>query len=221
LGWRPCGFLPPIDTLGRRGGFLSDPSNPAAEWAFHKQQDASGKCRWWGNRMRGVRAASFCLAVTLLVAAVLAPSVARSTIMQRTSDLTERFKISFPVEWQVVKAKSGMPAVSGVGPALRGQFHPMPVTSYARAAKPLMALAFHEFTVLQEGPARIAHRDGYYRYYTWRPKTGGVLYQVQAYFTIGRLGYVLTGTTLNNPTRIRRDVPVISQIFETFTPNPR
>jgi hypothetical protein len=183
--------------------------------------------------MRRVRAASFWLPVTLFITIVLAPSIARSTIMQRASDLKERFMISFPVEWQVVKAKSGMPAVAGVGPALRGQFHSnvnvvvedlpeaLSVTSYARAAKPLMRSMFHEFTVLREGPARIAHRDGYYRYYTWRPNTGGVLYQVQAYFTIGRLGYVLTGTTLNNPTRIGRDVPVIGQIFETFTPIPR
>jgi hypothetical protein len=183
--------------------------------------------------MRGVRAASFCVAAILFVPLVLSPWIARSAIMQRTSDLKERFKISFPVEWQVIKARNGMPAIAGVGPAPQGRFHSnvnvvvedlpdaMPVTSYARTAKPLMASKFHGFTVLKEGPARIAHREGYYRYYTWRPNPGGSLYQVQAYCTIGHVGYVLTGTTLNNPTRIRQDVPVIGQIFETFTPNPQ
>ncbi len=82
-----------------------------------------------------------------------------------------------------------------------------------------MAAAFPEFVVLQEGAARIAQRDSYYRYYTWRSNSGWPLYQVQAYFTVGRQGFVLTGTTGNDPRRIQKDAPVISRIFETFTPS--
>ncbi len=179
--------------------------------------------------MRVIRSVSLILALSLFTVA-LASGAARPASMQSASDFRGRFTISFPAEWQVVKAKSGMPAVAGVGPAPRGGFHPnvnvvveelqdpISATTYARAAKPLMASSFHEFAVIQEGPARIAHRDAYYRYYTWRPNTGGVLYQVQAYFTAGRLGFVLTGTTVNDPERVRRDVPVIGQIFETFKP---
>jgi hypothetical protein len=182
--------------------------------------------------MRIVRVASLVLVLALFgLGIAFAPEAARSTIlMQTASDFKGRFKISFPVEWQIIKARSGTPAVAGIGPAPGGQFHPnvnvvvedlsepISAVAYARLAKPLMAQTFRDFYVIGEGTARIAHRDGYYRYYTWKPNSGGVLYQVQAYFTVARRGYVVTGTTLNDPGSIRRDVPLIGQIFETFAP---
>lgn len=182
--------------------------------------------------MRGFRPISLILVLTLFTVA-LASGAAPPAGLQRAADLHGRFTIGFPADWQVVKLKTGMPALTAVRPGRTGQFHlnvnvvveelqdPVSATAYARAARPLMAATFHEFYVIQEGPARIAHRDAYYRYYTWRPNTGGELYQVQAYFTTGRLGFVLTGTTVNDPERVRRDVPVIGEIFETFKPATR
>ena len=181
--------------------------------------------------MRGTRSISLSLVITLFTVA-LTSGAAPPAGLPRTADLQGRFTIGFPADWQVVKTKSGMPAVAA-WPSRKGRSHlnvnvvveelqdPISSTAYARAARPMMAATFHEFNVIQEGPARIAHRDAYYRYYTWRPNTGGELYQVQAYFTAGRLGFVLTGTTVNDPDRVRRDVPIIGEIFETFKPATR
>ncbi len=182
--------------------------------------------------MRMARLASLLVAAALF-GALLLPGVARSAGMQYVADLKGRFRIGFPAEWQVVTAPGDTPAVSGVDAQTDRRFRanvnivveplsqPISPAEYARMSKPLMAAMFHEFTILQEGPARIARREAYYRYYTWRSNSGSALYQVQAYFTVGRQGFVLTGTTLNEPSRIRRDVPIISQIFETFTPQTK
>jgi hypothetical protein len=64
----------------------------------------------------------------------------------------------------------------------------------------------------------IAGQAAYYRYYTWRTNTGDVFYQVQVYVTAGRRGFVITGSTLNEPESMRRDVPIIVQIIGTFRP---
>jgi len=180
--------------------------------------------------MRDARIVSRFLVVILLFTAVLAPAVATSAIMQAASDPNGRFKISFPVEWQVVKTKSGSSTVIGFRPAPPGQFRPnvnvvvegipesISAETYAQLAKPKMEAVFNDFTVLKEGSATIARRQAYYRYYTWRPKNQGELYQVQAYFTVAHMAYVLTGTTMNNPDRVRRDLPIMRQIFETFSP---
>jgi hypothetical protein len=170
--------------------------------------------------------------VAVLVGALLPLGTARSAGMQYVADGKGRFRIGFPSGWSVSVPSGDTPAVQGVD-AQSNRPHlnvnvvieslPQPVSpaEYARMSKPLMASTFHDFRVLQEGSARIARRDAYYRYYTWRSNAGSPLYQVQAYFTAGRQGYVLTGTTANNPSRVRRDVPVISQIFETFAPSVR
>lgn len=183
--------------------------------------------------MRVVRAVSPFLAVAVFFAIVLAPEVARPALMQRVSDPNGRFKISFPFEWQVVTKATGASTVIGFRPAPPGQFRanvnvvveelaePISAATYARLAKPKMDAVFNDFTVITEGSATIARRQAYYRYYTWRPKDQGELYQVQAYFTVGRMAYVLTGTTMNDPDRVRRDIPSMRQIFETFTPGPK
>ena len=180
--------------------------------------------------MRHARIVSRFLVVTLLFTAAFAPEVASSAIMQAASDPNGRFKISFPADWQVVKTKSGSSTVIGFRPAPPRQFRAnvnvvveeipesISAATYAQLAKPKMDAVFNDFTVLKEGPATIARRQAYYRYYTWRPKDQAVLYQVQAYFTVARMAYILTGTTMNNPDRVRRDVPIMSQIFETFAP---
>lgn len=170
---------------------------------------------------------SLMLVVAALFAGLLLP--ARSAGLQYVVDVKGRFKIGFPAGWRVATPQSDAPAVQGIDgqsdvPYLNVnvvvETLPRPVTSaeFGRRSKPLMASTLREFVVLQEGPARIAHRPAYYRYYTWKSNTGSALYQVQAYFTVGLQGFVLTGTTGNDPGRIRKDVPVISQIFETFTP---
>lgn len=185
-----------------------------------------------GHAMRILRGLSLVL-VALVSTAAIGAMGARPAGLQLAADPNGRFTIRFPSDWQVVKTKSGPSTVVGLGPAPPGEFQtnvnvvvedlaaPVSPATYARLAGQKMATAFQDFTVLSEGSATIAHRQAYYRYYTWRRSTGGVLYQVQTYFTLGRRAFVLTGTTINNVDRIRRDVPVIGQIFETFSPTTR
>jgi hypothetical protein len=172
------------------------------------------------------------LLVAVLLGTLLPLGAARSAGMQYVTDGKGRFRIGFPAGWRVSVPSGDTPAVQGVdGQSGRPYLNVNVVlerlpqalspAEYARMAKPLMAATFHEFRVLQEGSARIARRNAYYRYYTWKSNAGSPLYQVQAYFTAGRQGYVITGTTANNPSRVRKDVPVISQIFETFAPGDR
>jgi hypothetical protein len=182
--------------------------------------------------MRIVRVVSLVL-VALVSTAAIGAMVARPAGVQLAADPNGRFSIKFPSDWQVVKTLSGPSTVVGLGPAPPGQFHvnvnvvvedlaaPVSPATYAHLARAKMATAFQDFTVLGEGSATIAHRQAYYRYYTWRRSTGGVLYQVQTYFTLGRRAFVLTGTTINNAERIRQDIPVIGEIFETFSPTTK
>ena len=172
---------------------------------------------------------SLMLAVAALFAALLLPGAARSASMQYVADVKGRFKIGFPAGWRVATLQGDAPAVQGIDeqsdvPYLNVnvvvESLPQAISSaeLGRRSKPMMAQTLREFTVLQEGPTQIAHRTAYYRYYTWKSNTGNALYQVQTYFTVGLQGFVLTGTTGNDRVRIRKDVPIISQIFETFTP---
>lgn len=179
--------------------------------------------------MRIFRLASSAL-VALVCTAAIAPMAARPAGLQLAADPGGRFKISFPSDWQVVKTKSGQSTVVGFAPAPRGQFHanvnvvveklatPVSPLIYAQLAAPKMATAFQDFAVLKEGSAKVAGRQAYYRYFTWRRSPRAVLYQVQTYFTLGRRAFVLTGTTVNDADHVRRDLPVIARIFETFIP---
>lgn len=176
-----------------------------------------------------LRSLSAVLIIILWTGAV-SPTGAQSPRMRSVADPGGRFTISFPSAWRVVTPESGLPAVAGLAPDAPGGFHvnvnvivenlstAVSPKGYAALSEPAMRAMFHEFTVIDQGAAKVARRSAYYRYFTWKPNVGDVLYQVQAYFTIGRRGFVLTGTTVNDPDRIRQDFTVISQIFETFKP---
>jgi hypothetical protein len=167
--------------------------------------------------------------VTIAFAAIIGATAAWPAALQLAADPNGRFTIKFPPDWQVIKTQKGPSTVVGLGPALPGQPQvnvnvvvenlaaPVSPATYAELVRPKMAQAFDDFTVLDEGLATIARRQAYYRYYTWRRDSETVLYQVQTYITLGRSAFVLTGTTINTPVRIRRDVPIIGKIFETFT----
>ena len=174
----------------------------------------------------------FLFAIAALLAGVVLPGTADPAAMRYVADVQGRCRIAFPAGWKVSTPSSDAPAVQGVdvrtGPPylnVNVVIEPLPealtAADYAHKSKPLMAAMLHGFALLQEGPAQIAHRASYYRYYTWESNDGRELYQVQAYFTMGRLGFVLTGTTVNDPSRIRADMAVVSQIFETFTPGAK
>lgn len=172
-------------------------------------------------------------ALGLLLSAILwAAPVGRADAqpagMRTVLDPGGRFSISFPSEWRVETSASGTPAVIGAAPTQPGEFRlnvNVVVETLPGEASPqdLATLAgtslrtiFHEFTVVQEGPAQIGGRAAYYRYYTWRTNTGVSVYQIQVYFTAGRTGFVVTGSTLNDATRLRNDLPVLAQIIDTF-----
>ncbi|HKV44437.1 MAG TPA: DcrB-related protein [bacterium] len=169
------------------------------------------------------------LAVILWAGGVVAAG-AQPPGMQVAADPKGRFTISFPPGWKVLKPENNLPAVIGVAPDAPGGFHTnvnvvvenlpreFSAKGFADLSEPALRTMFHAFTIVDQGPAKIAGRGAYYRYFTWEPNRGGVLYQVQAYFAVGAKGFVLTGTTLNDDTRIHRDFTMISRIFETFRP---
>jgi hypothetical protein len=43
---------------------------------------------------------------------------------------------------------------------------------------------------------------------------------LQAFLTEGRKGFVISGSTLNEPERVLHDMPVITRIIETFQVAP-
>jgi len=181
--------------------------------------------------MRKVPLTRSVLAAVLCVAACV-PAGAQSRMVQ-AADPQGRFTIGFPADWEVGSPASGMPAIMAraphTGDAFRANVNvvvetlpePMDPASYAAAGLRLLRSVFHGFTIVDQGSATIAGRQAFYRYYTWEPNNGNVVYQVQAYFTVGLEGFVVTGSTINDQSHIRRDVPVIAQIFETFRPSTK
>jgi hypothetical protein len=180
-------------------------------------------------RMRRCRLLSFVLAA-LVWAAPISPALAQSAQTQTVTDRHGRFAIDFPGDWEVTARESGMPAVIGVAPGISGDFRPsvnvvvedlpraLSATTYAELNERTLGAVFRDFKVLQQGPYTIGGLEAYYRYFTWLPNSGRALYQVQIYLTVGVLGFVVTGTTVNDPEYIRRDMPTISQIIATFRP---
>ncbi len=173
------------------------------------------------------------LAVSLVLAALLSatPSIIAAAQPVGTHTILDpggRFSISFPTEWQVETSASGKPAVIGAGPNQPGEFRinvnvvvealpaAMSAQDFAVASEPALRTIFHEFTVAQEGPAQIGGRAAYYRYYTWRTNTGVSVYQIQVYLTTEQTGFVMTGSTINDPARLRTDLPVLARIIESF-----
>ena len=168
--------------------------------------------------------------VSVLLSIAVSELAAAQSPMQPVADPRGRFTIDFPGDWHVVRPESGMIAVLGVATASDGP-NPASVNvvvedipraispqTYARLSERMLQAVFHNYTPIESGAAVIAGLPAYYRYFTWQPNVGRPLYQVQAYFTIGRRGFVITGSTWNDPAYTRRYVPVIAQIIETFRP---
>jgi len=173
------------------------------------------------------------LVVTICAAAVAAASAAGAQVPlgQSVTDVDGRFTISVPSSWQVQRNVQGLAAMLAVAPAQRGdrvpanvnvvvEALPVPLAAadYAAKAEVMMKTAFHNYAVVQQGDTAVGGRPAYYRYYTWDRNDGVGLYQVQAYLTVNQTGFVVTGTTGNIPDRIRRDVPLLVQIINTFRP---
>ncbi len=180
---------------------------------------------------RSTRGARLAIAGLLLAACLATPGRAQSLAMRPVSDLGGRFTISFPAEWEVQTREGDKPAMIGVAPANGAAVRPninvvidalqSPVSpeELAQVAEPTMRAIFHEFTVVQEGRMQIGGLPAYYRYYTWRANTGTALYQLQVYMTVGSRAFVITGTTENDPQRIRDSMPLIVRIINTFRPS--
>jgi len=179
--------------------------------------------------MRSGRCMCSILIVLLWTAASL-PANAQLSAPQSVADPKGRFTIDFPADWRVLTPRSGIVAVMGIAPP-QGQPHrasvnvivedlarDMPAQAYAEISERMLKTIFQDYTVVKQGPVAIAGQAAYYRYYTWRTNTGDVFYQVQVYVTAGRRGFVITGSTSNEPESMRRDVPIIVQIIGTFRP---
>ena len=172
----------------------------------------------------------WCTLLVLLWAAASLPAGAQTSAPQSVADPKGRFTIDFPADWRILTPQSGMVAVMGIAPP-QGNPHrasvnvvvedlprDMPAYAYAEISERMLKTIFQDYTVVQQGPMAIAGQAAYYRYYTWRTNKGEVFYQVQVYVTAGRRGFVITGSTLNEPESTRRDVPIIVQIIGTFRP---
>jgi hypothetical protein len=166
-------------------------------------------------------------AVAALAALTARPVDAQLSLPQSVKDPQGRFTMSFPVDWEVATRAQGMIPLIGAGPANVGTRpsvnvvvealpNPMPAKDYAVAADRLARTAFHNYTVLQESSAAVQGRPAYYRYLTWETNTGVTLYQLQVFLTEGQTGFVLTGSTINDHDRILADMPLITQIIQTF-----
>ncbi|HEV2440581.1 MAG TPA: DcrB-related protein [bacterium] len=138
-----------------------------------------------------------------------------------------RFAMNFPADWEVSTKPQGMVALLGAGPAKAGKRptvnvvveplpNPMSAEAYAAAAGRLAKAVFHNYTVIQESAATVRGQPVYYRYFTWETNSGVALYQMQVFFTAGQSGFVVTGTTVNDRDRILQDMPLVTQIIETF-----
>jgi len=169
-------------------------------------------------------------AAIVVFAAALPPAGARPADMQRVADPKGRFTISFPSDWRVVRSREAMPAVLGAAPPGAGEdpatvyviVEDLPLAlsaqGYAQAAGRLLRDKVQGFAPIQEGATKIAGRPAYYRYYTWRANTGSAYYELQLYVTVQKRGFQVTGTTLYDAQRMRKDVPTLTLILQSFHP---
>jgi hypothetical protein len=162
------------------------------------------------------------------------PAEAQLPAVRSVGDAKGQFTIDFPADWHVVKPESGSIAVMGVAPVMarsnpvsnpasvnvvvEGLPRAMSPETYAAVSERMLRAVFHDYTPIQQGTATLAGQRAYYRYYTWQANTGQILYQVQVYFTVGQKGFVVTGSTLNDPDHTRVYLPIIAQIIDTFRP---
>ena len=175
------------------------------------------------------RLCSLAVAIVVCVAA-LPPACARPADMQRVADPKGRFTISFPSDWRVVRSAEAMPAVLGAAPPRAGEVsasvyvivedlpQALSAQGYAQAAGRLLRDTVQGFAPIQEGATKIAGRPAYYRYYTWRANTGSAYYELQLYVTVQKRGFQVTGTTLYDAQRMRKDVPTLTLILQSFRP---
>lgn len=177
---------------------------------------------YWG-------AALLCAALAALTAGTVHAQV---SLPQSVNDARGRFAMSFPTDWEVATRIDGIVALLGAGPANAGHRptvnvvvetlpNPMPPQTYAAAAEPLAKATFHNYTVVQQSSASVRGRPAYYRYFTWETNTGVALYQLQVFMTDGPTGFVVTATTVNDRDHILREMPLMTQIIETFRVGPQ
>ncbi|HEX4835335.1 MAG TPA: DcrB-related protein [bacterium] len=180
-------------------------------------------------KMHRFRLVSLGLAA-LIAAAPVYSATAQSPDTQTIADRKGRFTIDFPGDWEVASQESGMPSMIGVAPGTAGEFRPsvnvvvedlprlMSANTYADLNEKTLSAVFRDFKVLEQGPITIGSQPAYSRIFTWLPNSGHALYQMQVYLTVGQVGFVVTGTTVNDPDYIRRDMPAIARIIATFRP---
>ncbi len=174
-------------------------------------------------------------AVTLVVAAVLCAAwVGVGTAQPAPGGLRDvrdpggRFSIGAPADWEVQANAGGSPSVILAAPSPPGEFRlninvvaqtlrtPLSSEAFGRGSESGLRASFHAYTIVQEGRAEIGGRAAYYRYFTAEPTTGISVYVVQVYFTAGQTAFVVTGSTANDPDRLRTDLPVIARIIDSF-----
>ncbi len=167
------------------------------------------------------------LVCATVAGAAIGATPAQVALSQSVRDSGGRFTMSFPADWDVITKAQGMVALLGAGPAKAGTRptvnvvveplpNPMSPQAYAAAAERLAKTVFHNYTVIQESTAAIRGRPVYYRYFTWETNAGVSLYQMQVFFTEGQTGFVVTGSTVNDRDRILQDMPLVTQIIESF-----
>ncbi len=143
-------------------------------------------------------------------------------------DPGERFSIGVPAGWEVQTNAGGSPAVILGAPATAREFRlnvnvvtqtlptPLSPEAFGKGSEGRLRPLFRAYTRVQEGPAEIGGRAAYYRYFIAESAAGDPVYVVQVYFTAGRTAFVVTGSTANDPDRLRTDLPVIARIIDSF-----
>jgi hypothetical protein len=160
-----------------------------------------------------------------------APDQDAPALTQSVADAHGRFTMRFPADWEVATQTQGMVALFGAGSATGGSrptvnvvteaFNgPMTPEGYAAAAERLTRVALHNYTRVKEANTTVQGRPAFYRFMTWETNSGVTLYQLQVFITEGLTGFVVTGSTVNEPERVSRDMPLIIRIIETFRVTP-
>ncbi len=183
------------------------------------------------------------ICAAVLVAALIAPAGAQAGL-RPVSDGKGLFTISIPSDWSAAGDRMsdtvfhglrtsalGRNVVSTLAAHSGGEGGSAPGILAVAAVdlpRPVSPAAFGEvakqelppaWTVTQDGRATIAGRDAHYLYFIMH-ESDYSLYLVMAYFTVGRMGFLVVGGTLNEPDSIRTHFATISRILETFRPNP-
>lgn len=174
-----------------------------------------------------------------LGAGSIAQAAAQSGL-QPVADSKRLFTISLPSSWKTASTPasdgffSGLRAtdagkfivstLSASGPARGDDPPPSLAVAALDLGAPMSPSEFGErfgafvartFTVTTQGLATIAGRNAFY-VYILDSRTN--MYGVVVYFTVGRIGFLVFGATINRQERIQEDFSVISRSLETFRP---